>query len=74
MFWICLRRAAHVREYSVSAQRGDGWELKVEEDSALTRYVRYHDWHRVERTLALLRHEVTDLVTQGWTIQSSTTT
>jgi hypothetical protein len=74
MFGICLRRAAHVRQYSVSAESGHGWELKIEEDASLTRHVRYRDWHRVERTLMMLRQEIAELVTEGWTIQSSTRT
>lgn len=71
MFSISLRRADHVRQYSISAQHGAGWDVKFEEDCALTRHIQYHDWHRVERTLAMLRQEVDELLAQGWEIQST---
>jgi len=70
MFSMSLRRAGHVREYSVSERGGAGWEVKLEEDRTLTRHVWYQDWHRVERTLAMFRQEVADLKAQGWQIQS----
>ena len=71
MFSVCLRHADHVRLYSVTAGAGAGWEVKSEEDRTLTRHVRYHDWHRVERMLALFRRDVADLIAQGWQIQST---
>jgi hypothetical protein len=69
MFSVCLRHTDHVRLYSVSAGSGAGWEVKSEEDRTVTRHVRYHDWHRVERILALFRREVAVLIAQGWKIQ-----
>jgi hypothetical protein len=71
MFSVSLRRADHVRQYSISARGGAGWEVKLEEDRALKRHMEYDDWHRVERTLAMLRREVAELVQQGWEIQST---
>lgn len=70
MFVMSLRFADHVREYSVSARQGAGWEVKLEEDRTLKRHARYHDWHRVERTLVRFRREVADLTAQGWQIQA----
>jgi hypothetical protein len=71
MFSMSLRLADHVREYSVSARQGAGWEVKLHEDRTLTRHVWYRDWHRVERTLVIFRHEVAELTAQGWQIQSA---
>lgn len=70
MFSVCLRRADHVRLYSVSGRSHDGWEIRSEEDRALTKHAWYRDWHRVERTLELFRREIADLTAQGWQIQS----
>jgi hypothetical protein len=70
MFVMSLRFADHVREYSVSARQGAGWEVKLEEDRTLKRHARYRDWHRVERTLVRFRREVADLMAQGWQIQA----
>jgi hypothetical protein len=69
MFSMSLRLADHVREYSVSARQGAGWEIKLQEDRTLTRHVWYRDWHRVERTLGIFRQEVAELTAQGWQIQ-----
>lgn len=71
MFSIRLRRAEHVRHYSIRPAHNAGWEVSLEEDQTLTRHVRYDDWHRVERALALFRQEVADLADQGWEVQSS---
>jgi hypothetical protein len=35
MFSMSLRLADHVREYSVSARQGGGWEVKLQEDRTL---------------------------------------
>ena len=70
MFSISLRLADHVREYSVSARQGAGWEIKLQEDRMLKRHVGYRDWHRVERTLGMFRQEVAELTAQGWQIQA----
>lgn len=70
MFSVSLQRAGHVRAYSVCARGGAGWEVKREEDRTLTRHVWYQDWHRVERTVALFRQEVDELMAEGWQVQS----
>jgi hypothetical protein len=70
MFDICLSRANHTRRYSVVPQEPSGWEVRLEEDRELTRHAQYHDWHRVERTLAVFRAEVSKLRASGWTLES----
>jgi hypothetical protein len=66
MFSIILRNADQTRRYSISPPSAAGWEVKLEQAGQLTRHVFYHDWHRVERMLALFRLEVSDLTQRGW--------
>ena len=66
MFSVSLYRADHVRQYSIRSRSGSGWEVRLEEDRALTRHAWYHDWHRVERRLEMFRREVDELTAQGW--------
>jgi hypothetical protein len=70
MFSISLQRADHVRRYSIRSAQAAGWEVRLEEDDTLTRHVRYHDWHRVERALAIVRLEIADLTAQGWEVRA----
>jgi hypothetical protein len=65
MYALSLRRADHVRHYSISAGSA-GWEVKLEEDRTLRRLDHYRDWHRVERAMALFEREVLDLTSRGW--------
>ena len=67
MFAIRLAHDDHVRLYSICAAGAAGWEVRLEEDQKLRRLDHYHDWHRVERTLALFKREVLQLREQGWT-------
>ena len=71
MFSISLQRAEHVRRYSIRSTPAAGWEVSLEENDTLTRHVRYHDWHRVERALAIFRLEIADLAAQGWEVGST---
>jgi hypothetical protein len=66
MFTANLHLDAHSRRYSISPLSESGWEVRLEEDRKLTHHVCYHDWHRVERTLAVFRLEVAELTAQGW--------
>ena len=68
MFAVRLRREEHTRRYSISPWDEGGWEVRREEDRTLTHRVCYHDWHRVERTLAVFRLEVSELRARGWEI------
>jgi hypothetical protein len=72
MLSISLQRAGHTRRYSIrSTAAAAGWEFRLEEDRALSRRVRYRDWHRVERAIALVEREVAALAAQGWEVQSA---
>jgi hypothetical protein len=68
MFAIRLSHAEHVRLYSICAAGAAGWEVRLEEDEKLQRLDHYHDWHRVERTLAMFEREVLQLQEQGWRV------
>jgi hypothetical protein len=67
MFSISLRNDDdRTRSYSISSLGNAGWEVKLEQEGELTRHVYYHDWHRVERMLALFQLEVSNLTEHGW--------
>ena len=67
MFVKELTHAGHIRRFIISDAVPEGWEMRVEQDSAILRRVRYTDWHRVERALSSLVREVSDLEDCGWT-------
>lgn len=71
MFDLNLASAGHVRHYTVVRASESGWEVRVDEDRAVRWRETYEDWHRVERSLARLKREVSDLLARGWTIQPS---
>jgi hypothetical protein len=68
MFSIVLRNAAATRRYSISPHRDDGWEVTLEREDQLPHHVWYHDWHRVERTLAMFSREIAELTERGWQV------
>jgi hypothetical protein len=68
MFALSLRRADHVRRYSISRTEASGWEVRMEEDRVLRRVDRYRDWHRVELAQALVEREVSELTANGWQV------
>ena len=68
MFSIVLRNAASTRRYSISSHGESGWEVTMEREGEIPHHVCYHDWHRVERALAMFRLEVSDLTARGWQI------
>jgi len=68
MFSIVLRNAASTRRYFISAHGESGWEVILEREGQLAHHVCYHDWHRVERALAMFRLEVSDLTAHGWQV------
>jgi hypothetical protein len=65
MLSIVLRKADKTRRYSISTLGACGWEVTLEREGE-TRRVCYDDWHRVERALAIVRLEVSELTARGW--------
>lgn len=68
MFSIVLRNAASTRRFTISPLSDDGWEVILEREDEQPHHVWYHDWHRVERALAMFRLEVSELTERGWRI------
>jgi len=66
MFAKELTHDGHIRRFSIIGPGKDGWELRVEEDAAVIRRLCYTDWHRVERALDAIVHEVEALEQDGW--------
>ena len=66
MFSVALRNADHIRRFSVSLHTPSGWEVTTERDGESPHRVYYRDWHRVERTLAIFRWEISELTALGW--------
>jgi hypothetical protein len=71
MLAINLRRADHTRSYSICHSNDSGWEVRLEEDRELKHQVCYNDWHRVERAIAMVRLQVSELTAQGWAVGES---
>ena len=69
MFDVNLVSSTHERHYSVSLTGSSGWEARLEEDRSVSWRETHADWHRMERTLARVRREVSDLLERGWVIQ-----
>jgi hypothetical protein len=67
MFVLELRRGTETRSFLVSSERA-GWLLSEQSNRQTIRRVRYHDWHRVERAIALIRHDAAALEEQGWSV------
>jgi hypothetical protein len=65
MFQKKLTHHGHTTQFSVT-EGGEGWEVRVEEDSRLIRRACYTDWHRVERAVSKMASEVSELERSGW--------
>jgi hypothetical protein len=72
MFAQELTNAGHVRRFEILSQGADGWEMRVEEDSAVVRRKQYTDWHRVERAITRFAIEVAELQSEGWKLRPAT--
>ena len=71
MFAQELTNAGHVRRFEIRNEGADGWEMRVEEDSAIVRRKRFTDWHRVERALSRVALEIAELQSDGWTLRTT---
>lgn len=69
MFILHLSRGEETRQYVVR-DAIEGWELEERADRRTIRSVRFRDWHRVERAIAVIRLEVARLEEEGWTTVS----
>ncbi|MEQ1911047.1 MAG: hypothetical protein ABMA15_19665 [Vicinamibacterales bacterium] len=69
MFDLSVASAHHVRHYCVTLAGDSGWEVTIEEDRAVQFRETLEDWHHVERSVARMRREVSELLDRGWQIQ-----
>ena len=67
MYAHILRRAAHVRRFTITPAPSFGWEVRDEVDSHVIKRRRYDDWHRVERARLTFAVEAVELRDAGWT-------
>lgn len=66
MYAHILRRAAHVRRFTITTTSSSGWEVRDEVDSHIIKSRRYDDWHRVERARLTFAVEAVGLRDAGW--------
>ena len=66
MYTRSLRKAAHVRRFSITSTEDCGWEVRYEQDSNVISSVWYRDWHRVERARMTFAREAALLEESGW--------
>ena len=71
MYTTELSHEGHQRRFILGEAPLGGWELRVEEDQAVVRRVRYTDWHRVERALGAVERLVSELEAGGWRVEQS---
>ena len=66
MFSITLRHAESTRRYSIAPLSDAGWEVTLDREGEPPVHICYHDWHRVERAMAMFQLEVSELTARGW--------
>jgi hypothetical protein len=69
MLDLSVVSANHVRHYCVALAGDAGWVLTIVEDKEICWRETHADWHRVERSVAKMWREVSDLLERGWRIQ-----
>lgn len=66
MFAKELTQTGHTKRFIIRQDEREGWEVRIEQDSAVVRSVHLKDWHRVERALTAITQEVSELKAGGW--------
>jgi len=66
MYTRRFQKATHTRKFSITSTGASGWEVRDEQDSHVIRWVRYRDWHRVERARMAFALEAEQLEASGW--------
>jgi hypothetical protein len=66
MYTRLLQKTPHTRKFTISSAGLAGWEVRDEQDSRVIRWVRYRDWHRVERARMTFALEAAMLEESGW--------
>jgi len=66
MYKRLFQKATHTRKFTITSTGASGWEVRDEQDSRIIRWVRYRDWHRVERARLAFAIEAATLEEKGW--------
>ena len=66
MYTRHFQKASHTRKFTITSTGASGWEVRDEQDSRVIRWVRYRDWHRVERARMAFALEAALLEESGW--------
>lgn len=66
MYARLLRKAAHIRRFTIRDTGTSGWQVLDEQDTKVVKSVLYDDWHRVERAKAAFALEASLLREAGW--------
>jgi hypothetical protein len=66
MYTRRFQKASHTRKFTITSTGASGWEVRDEQDSRVIRWVRYRDWHRVERARMAFALEAALLEESGW--------
>ena len=66
MYSRSFQKASHIRKFTITSTGASGWEVRDEQDSRVIRWVRYRDWHRVERARMAFALEAALLEESGW--------
>jgi hypothetical protein len=60
-----LRSEGQTRAFKVERNL-EGWAVREEENNRTVKLVHCHDWHRVERLMALFELKASELQQDGW--------
>jgi hypothetical protein len=66
MYKRVFRKADQTHRFLITTGKGEGWEVREEQDSEVILSVRYTDWHRVERARMAFATQALNLQLSGW--------
>jgi hypothetical protein len=66
MYKRVFRKADQTHRFLITNSKGEGWEVREEQNSQVILSVRYTDWHRVERARTAFATQALNLQLSGW--------
>jgi hypothetical protein len=66
MYHSSFRHDRQTRHFTIRYTDRAGWEVVDAADARIVRRSVYHDWHRVERAMAMIKAEEDLLRRAGW--------
>jgi hypothetical protein len=66
MYQSSFRYDQQTRHFTVRYTERFGWEVLDATNAHVVRRAVYHDWHRVERAMAMIKYEEALLRRAGW--------